>query len=64
VTEIAQDTGRSEPGIRTRIPSPSSRHVSKQILEGRQSADLSVEKLIRDNVPMRWKEQARVSSIA
>jgi site-specific DNA recombinase len=58
--EIAQECGRSEPYIRTRIPlaflAP---RLQAAILEGRQPADLSVAQLIRDGIPMDWNEQAR-----
>lgn len=65
LTEIARDTGRSEPYIRTRIslaflaPKPQAR-----ILDGRQPVDLSVLQLIRDGIPMDWAEQAKIFQIA
>lgn len=63
--EIARQTGRSEPYIRTRIPlaflAPK---VQAAILDGRQPADLSVAQLIRDGIPMDWREQAQLFQIA
>ena len=62
--EIAQDTGRSEPYIRTRIPlaflAPK---LQAAILDGRQPADFSVAKLIRDDIPMDWETQARMFGV-
>jgi site-specific DNA recombinase len=62
--EIARKTGRSEPYIRTRIPlaflAPK---LQAAILDGRQPADFSVAKLIRDDVPMDWSEQARMFGV-
>lgn len=60
LTEIARQTGRSEPYIRTRIPlaflAPK---LQAAILDGRQPAHLSVAQLIREDIPMEWTEQAR-----
>lgn len=60
LTEIARQTGRSEPYIRTRIPlaflAPK---LQAAILDGRQPAYLSVAQLIREDIPMDWTEQAR-----
>jgi site-specific DNA recombinase len=65
LTEIARQTGRSEPYIRTRIPlaflAPP---VQAAILDGRQLADLSVAQLLRDGIPMDWNEQARLYGMA
>ena len=65
LTEIARETGHSEPYIRPRIPlaflAPK---VQAAILDGRQRADLSVAQLIRDGIPMDWSEQARLFGIA
>ena len=65
LTEIARKTGRSEPYIRTRIPlaflAPK---VQAAILDGRQPPDLSVAKLIRDDLPVDWAVQARMFGIA
>ncbi|MFN4155121.1 MAG: recombinase family protein [Paracoccaceae bacterium] len=65
LTEIARETGRSEPYIRTRIPlaflAP---RVQAAILDGRQPVDLSVAQLLRDGIPMDWSEQARLFGIA
>ncbi|TGD45354.1 recombinase family protein [Pseudotabrizicola sediminis] len=65
LTEIARETGRSEPYIRTRIPlaflAP---RVQAAILDGRQPVDLSVAQLLRDGIPMDWREQARLFGIA
>jgi site-specific DNA recombinase len=65
LTEIARQTGRSEPYIRTRIPlaflAPP---VQAAILDGRQLADLSVAQLLRDGIPMDWNEQARLFGMA
>jgi site-specific DNA recombinase len=61
LSEIAASTKRSEPYIRTRIPlaflAP---QLQIAILEGRQSADLSVARLIREDMPMDWAEQLRL----
>ncbi len=61
LTEIARETGRSEPYIRTRIQlaflAPK---LQAAILDGRQPVHLSVAQLIRDDVPMGWSEQARL----
>lgn len=65
LTEIARETGRSEPYIRTRIPlaflAPK---LQAAILDGRQPADLSLAKLVRDGIPMDWADQARLFGIA
>ncbi|MEZ5756326.1 MAG: recombinase family protein [Paracoccaceae bacterium] len=64
LTEIARETGHSEPYIRTRIPlaflAPK---VQAAILDGRHPPDLSVVRLIRDGIPMDWAEQARIFGI-
>lgn len=64
LTEIARETGRSEPYIRTRIPlaflAPK---LQVAILDGRQPVHLSVAQLIRDDIPMGWDEQARLFRI-
>ena len=64
LTEIARETGRSEPYIRTRIPlaflAPKLQSV---ILEGRQPPDLSLAQLLRDGIPMDWREQAQLFQI-
>lgn len=63
--DIAQESGRSEPFIRTRIPlaflAP---RLQAAILDGRQPAELSVAQLIRDGIPMDWSEQARTFRVA
>jgi site-specific DNA recombinase len=65
LTEIALETGHSEPYIRTRIPlaflAP---RVQAAILDGHQPADVSVARLIRDGIPMDWTEQVRLFGIA
>ncbi len=65
LTEIARETGHSVPYIRARIPlaflAPK---VQAAILDGRQPADISVARLIRDGIPMDWSEQARLFGIA
>ena len=65
LTEIVRETGYSEPYIRSRISlaflAP---HLQTAILDGRQPADLSVARLIRDGIPMDWNEQARLFSLA
>jgi site-specific DNA recombinase len=65
LTEIARETGHSEPYIRTRIPlaflAP---RVQAAILDGGQPANVSVAQLIRDGIPMDWTEQARLFGIA
>ncbi len=62
--EIARRTGRSEPYVRNRIPlaflAP---HLQAAILDGRQPADFSVAKLVRDGIPTDWKEQARMFGV-
>ena len=64
LTEIARETGRSEPYIRTRIPlaflAPK---LQAAILDGRQPVHLSVAQLIRADIPMGWNEQARLFEI-
>jgi site-specific DNA recombinase len=65
LTEIAAATGHSEPYIRTRIPlaflAPK---VQAAILDGRQPADISLARLLRDDIPMDWSEQERLFAIA
>jgi site-specific DNA recombinase len=65
LTEIARETGHSEPYIRTRIPlaflAP---RFQTAILDGHQPAEISVAQLIRDGIPMDWTEQARLFAIA
>ena len=65
LTEIARQTGRSEPYIRTRIPlaflAPK---VQAAILDGRQPPDISVAKLLRDGIPMDWRTQGKIFGIA
>ncbi len=65
LTEIARETVRSEPYIRTRIPlaflAP---RLQAAILDGRQPVDLSVAQLLRDGIPMDWDDQARLFGIA
>ena len=60
LTEIAASIGRSEPFISARIPlaflAPC---LQAAILEGRQAPDLSVARLLREGIPMRWDDQAR-----
>ncbi len=62
--EIARQTGRSEPYVRNRIPlaflAP---RLQAAILDGRQPADFSVAKLVRDGIPADWNEQARMFGI-
>ncbi len=64
LTEIARETGRSEPYIRNRIPlaflAPK---LQAAILEGRQPVHLSVAQLIRDDIPMCWNDQAKLFQI-
>lgn len=61
LSEIAASTGRSEPYIRTRIPlaflAP---RLQAAILAGKHPADLSVARLLRDDIPMGWNDQARL----
>lgn len=61
LAEIASSTGRSEPYIRSRIPlaflAP---RLRTAILDGRQPADLSVARLLREGIPTGWGDQARV----
>jgi hypothetical protein len=61
LTEIARETRRSEPYIRNRILlaflAPK---LQAAILDGRQPAHLSVAQLIREDIPLEWKEQARL----
>ncbi len=57
---LAKTTGRSEPYIRVRLPlaflSPK---LQFAILEGRQRPDLSVARLISEEIPQDWAEQER-----
>ena len=57
---LAKTTGRSEPYIRVRLPlaflSPK---VQIAILDGRQRPDLSVARLISQDIPADWAEQER-----
>ncbi len=61
LTEIAAAAGHSEPYIRARIPlaflAPK---LQAAILDGRQPADISVARLLRDGIPMDWSEQAQL----
>ena len=61
LTEIAAATRHSEPYIRSRISlaflDPK---LQATILDGRQPADLSVARLLRDGIPMNWSEQAHL----
>ena len=61
LTEITAVTGHSEPYIRSRIPlaflAPK---LQSAILDGRQPADLSVARLLRDGIPIDWSEQAQL----
>jgi hypothetical protein len=58
LAQLAQASGRSVPHIRERIGlaflSPKLRAA---ILEGRQSPDLSLERLLRQDIPLDWDEQ-------
>ena len=64
LSEIAATTGHSEPYIRSRIAlaflAPK---LQTAILDGRQPADLSVARLLRDGIPLNWSEQARVFAL-
>ena len=57
---LAKTTGRSEPYIRVRLPlaflSPK---LQSAILDGRQRPDLSVARLISQDIPLDWAEQDR-----
>ena len=57
---LAKTTGRSEPYIRVRLPlaflSPK---LQIAILDGRQRPDLSVARLISQDIPLDWAEQDR-----
>ena len=61
LTEIAAATAHSEPYIRSRIAlaflAPK---LQSAILDGRQPADISVARLLRDGIPIDWCEQARI----
>ena len=61
LTEITTVTGHSEPYIRSRIAlaflAPK---LQSAILDGRQPADLSVARLLRDGMPLDWSQQARL----
>jgi len=65
LSEIATDTGRSEPFIRSRIPlaflAP---RIQAAILEGRQPVNLSVAELIRTDIPMAWDAQDRLLGLS
>jgi len=58
LTEISRKTGHSKSYLRTRLPlaflAPA---LQAAILEGRQSPDLSVAKLLRERIPLNWAEQ-------
>lgn len=58
LTEIARREGHSESYIRTRAPlaflSPK---IQGSILAGAQPADLSLERFVRDGIPLDWAEQ-------
>lgn len=65
LTEIARETGRSEPYIRTRLPMAFlAPRLQAAILDGRQPAHLSVAQLIREDISPDWTEQARLFEIA
>ncbi|MCF1710356.1 recombinase family protein [Tabrizicola sp. J26] len=57
---IAARTGHSEAYLRTRLPiaflSP---RLQQAILEGRQSPDLTVARLVRERIPLDWAAQER-----
>ncbi len=61
LSEITTSTGHSEPYIRSRIAlaflAPK---LQAAILDGRQPADISVARLLRDGIPMDWSEQAQL----
>lgn len=61
LTALVAKTGRSEPYLRARLPlaflSPK---LQTAILEGSQSPDLSVTKLIASEIPLDWIEQERM----
>ncbi len=63
--DIARETGHSKPYIRARLPlaflAP---RVQAAILEGRQPVDLCVARIIREDLPMGWADQARIFGIA
>ena len=61
LTEIAAATGHSEPYIRSRISLAflAPKHQAA-ILDGRQPADLSIARLLRDGIPIDWSEQAQL----
>ena len=61
LTEIAAATGHSEPYIRSRISLAflAPKHQAA-ILDGRQPADLSIARLLRDGIPIEWSEQAQL----
>lgn len=58
LTEIARSEGHSESYIRTRAPlaflAPA---IQAAILAGTQSADLSLERIVRAGIPLDWAEQ-------
>ncbi len=60
LTELARRTGRSEPYLRVRLPlaflSP---RLQADILDGRQSPDLCVARLLREGIPLDWAAQER-----
>lgn len=60
LTEIARKAVHSEPYIRTRIPlaflAP---RIQAAMLDGRQPADLSVAQLMREGIPMDWREKTK-----
>jgi site-specific DNA recombinase len=60
IVDLARDIGQAEAYIRTRLPiaflAP---RLQRAILEGRQSPDLSVARILRDGVPLDWDAQER-----
>ena len=61
LTDIAAATGHSEPYIGSRIAlaflAPK---LQSAILDGRQPADISVPRLLRDGIAINWSEQAQL----
>jgi hypothetical protein len=60
LTEVAAEAGHSPAYLRTRLQLASlSPRIQQAILEGRQPAELSLERLVRTGIPLDWAEQER-----
>jgi len=57
----AQASGRLRPGCL--LPVSWTPRIQAATLDGRKPKDLSVAQLLRDRVPMDWREQARLFAV-